>query len=204
VTGCIVPTDAPGFHVDSVVRLFGHGGGDEAVVSLSDVQVGPEAVLGEVGAGFRLALSGAATGRLYNSARSVGLARWALERAVGYARERVTFGRPILDNQGVSFPLADAATELWAARLMGLECARRLDQGEPGRTELAMTKTFSTEMAVRLVDRAMQVHGAMGFTNEAGLSEAWQQVRRICVADGPSEIMRGQIARALASGTRVL
>ena len=166
--------------------------------------MGPASVLGEVGAGFRLALTGAATGRLYNSARSVGLARWALERAVAYARDRVTFGRPILDNQGVSFPLADASTDLWAARLMGIECARRLDRGEPGRTELAMTKAFSTEMAVRVVDRAIQVHGAMGFTNETGLAEAWQQVRRICVADGPSEIMRRQIARALASGTVVL
>jgi acyl-CoA dehydrogenase len=204
VTGFIVPTDAPGFRVDSILRLFGHGGGDEAIVSLSEVEVGPEAVLGEVGSGFRLALSGAATGRLYNSARSVGLARWALERAVDYAQDRVAFGRPILDNQGVSFPLADASTDLWAARLMGIECARRLDRGEPGRTELAMTKAFSTEMAVRVVDRAMQVHGAMGFTNETGLAEAWQQVRRICVADGPSEIMRRQIARALASGALVL
>ena len=84
---------------------------------------------------------------------------------------------------------------------MGIECARRLDRGERARTELAMTKSFSTEMAVRVLDRAMQVHGAMGFTNEAGLAEAWQQVRRICVADGSSEIMRRQIAKAIGAGT---
>jgi acyl-CoA dehydrogenase len=67
-----------------------------------------------------------------------------------------------------------------------------------------VTKSFSTEMAVRVLDRAMQVHGAMGFTNETGLSEAWQQVRRICVADGSSEIMRRQIAKAIAAGQVVL
>jgi acyl-CoA dehydrogenase len=204
VTAFLVATDAPGFQVDSVIRMYGHGGGDEAIISLSDVEVGAESVLGEVGAGFRLALSGVSTGRLYNSARSVGLARWALERAVAYANDRVTFGRPIMDNQAVSFPLAESSTDLWAARLMGIACARRLDRGEPARTELAMTKSFSTEMAVRVLDRAMQVHGAMGFTNETGLSEAWQQVRRICVADGSSEIMRRQIAKAIAAGQVVL
>ena len=204
VTAFLVPTDADGFRVDSIIRMYGHGGGDEAIISLSDVEVTQESVLGEEGAGFRLALSGASTGRLYNSARSVGLARWALERAIAYANDRVTFGRPIMDNQAVSFPLAEGSTELWAARLMGIECSRRLDRGERARTELAMTKSFSTEMAVRVLDRAMQVHGAMGFTNEAGLAEAWQQVRRICVADGSSEIMRRQIAKAIGTGTVVL
>jgi acyl-CoA dehydrogenase len=80
---------------------------------------------------------------------------------------------------------------------MGLNCARLLDAGVEARTEVAMTKVFSTEAAVRAVDTAMQVHGAMGFTNEVGLGEAWHQARRICVADGASEILRRQISRAL-------
>lgn len=204
ITAFFVPMDAPGVRIDSVIRMFGHGGGDEAIISFTDVEVPVEHVLGDLGSGFRLALSGASTGRLYNAARSVGLARWALEQALAYTQERTTFGRPIYDNQAVSFPLAEASTELWAARLMGIECARRLDRGERARTELAMTKSYSTEMAVRAIDRAVQVHGAMGFTNELGLAEAWQQVRRICVADGPSEIMRRQIAKAVSSGELVL
>jgi acyl-CoA dehydrogenase len=204
ITAFLVAMGAPGVRVDSVIRMFGHGGGDEAIISFSDVEVGPDAMLGDEGSGFRLALSGASTGRLYNAARSVGLARWAMEGALGYAQERTAFGRAIYDNQAVSFPLAEGATELWAARLMGLECARRLDRGDPARTELAMAKAYSTEAAVRIIDRAVQVHGAMGFTNELGLAEAWQQVRRICVADGTSEIMRRQIAKAVAAGTLVL
>jgi len=197
VTAFLVPTDTPGFVVDRVIRFFGHPGGDEAIIGLTDVQVPEENVLGVPGEGFRLAMQGVSTGRIYNSARSVGLARWALERAAAYASQRQTFGRPLIDNQGVAFPLADRATEVHAAQLMGLNCARLLDAGLEARTEVAMTKVFSTEAAVRAVDTAMQVHGAMGFTNEIGLGEAWHQARRICVADGASEILRRQIARAL-------
>jgi acyl-CoA dehydrogenase len=204
ISAFLVAMDAPGVSVDSVIRMFGHGGGDEAIISFNDVEVGDGALLGDEGSGFRLALSGASTGRLYNSARSVGLARWALERALAYAQDRTAFGHVIYENQAVSFPLAEGATELWAARLMGLECARRLDRGERARTELAMAKAYSTEAAVRIIDRAVQVHGAMGFTNEVGLTEAWQQVRRICVADGTSEIMRRQIAKSIGDGTLVL
>lgn len=197
VTAFLVPTDSPGFVVDRVIRFFGHHGGDEAIIGLTDVHVPDEHVLGAPGDGFRLAMQGVSTGRIYNSARSVGLARWALERAVSYASQRHTFGRPLMDNQGVAFPLADRATEVHAAHLMGLNCARLLDAGLESRTEVAMTKVYSTEAAVRAIDTAMQVHGAMGFTNEVGLGEAWHQARRICVADGASEILRRQIARAL-------
>lgn len=199
VTAFLVPTDAPGFGIDRVIRFFGHSGGDEAIISFTDVRVPDDHVIGTPGEGFRLAMQGVSTGRIYNSARSVGLARWALERATAYASQRHTFGRPIIDNQGIAFPLADRAMEVHAAHLMGLNCARLLDGGAEARTEVAMTKVFSTEAAVRAIDTAMQVHGAMGFTNEVGLGEAWHQARRICVADGASEILRRQIARALRS-----
>jgi acyl-CoA dehydrogenase len=197
VTAFVVPTSAPGFGIDRVIRFFGHTGGDEAIISFTDVHVPDDHVLGDVGEGFRLAMQGVSTGRLYNSARSVGLAHWALDRAAAYASQRHTFGKPLIDNQGIAFPLADRATEVHAAELMGLNCARLLDAGGEARTELAMTKLFSTEMAVRAIDAAMQTHGAMGFTNEVGLGEAWHQARRICVADGASEILRRQIARSL-------
>jgi acyl-CoA dehydrogenase len=197
VTAFVVPTDAPGFGIDRVIRFFGHTGGDEAIISFTDVHVPDDHVLGDVGEGFRLAMQGVSTGRLYNSARSVGLAHWAIDRASAYASQRHTFGKPLIDNQGIAFPLADRATEVHAAELMGLNCARLLDTGGEARTELAMTKLFSTETAVRTIDTAMQAHGAMGFTNEVGLGEAWHQARRICVADGASEILRRQISRSL-------
>jgi acyl-CoA dehydrogenase len=197
VTAFVVPTDAPGFGIDRVIRFFGHHGGDEAIISFTDVHVPADHVLGQPGQGFRLAMQGVSTGRLYNSARAVGLAQWAIDRAADYASHRQTFGRPIIDNQGIAFPLADRASEVHAAHLMGLNCSRLLDGGGEARTELAMTKLFSTEAAVRAIDTAMQTHGAMGFTNEVGLGEAWHAARRICVADGASEILRRQIARSL-------
>lgn len=200
LTAFLVETSDPGFRVDSVIEMFGHPGGDEAVISMDDVFVHDEMVLGEEGAGLQIALGGVSTGRLYNSARSVGLARWALDLSIRYAEERSTFGRPIIENQAISHPMAEAAMAIYAADLMGLDCARRLDAGLSVRKELSMAKAFSTESATRIIDRAMQAHGAMGLTNEVGLSEAWHQVRRICIADGSAEIMREQIVKQLRRG----
>ena len=134
------------------------------------------------------------------AAQAIGIARAALEFARDYAVGREAFGQPIIENQGISFPLATSAMELHAAYTMGIDTARRLDRGEQLRREVSMMKAYSTEMAVRAIDHAVQVHGAMGFTNELHLSEAWQQMRRTCVADGSSEIMRTQIVKALRSG----
>jgi acyl-CoA dehydrogenase len=200
LTGFVVPSDAPGYRVDSVIAMFGHSGGDEGILSFHDVFVPDEQVLGPPGDGLRLAMSGVSTGRMYNTARSVGLGRWALRKALAYAEERVTFGKPIIENQSVSFPLAESATELHAARLVGLDAARRLDRGEDARLHVSMAKAFATEAAARALDRAVQVHGAMGFTNEMHLAEGWQQMRRICVADGSAEMMRRQIVKHLRAG----
>ena len=129
--------------------------------------------------------------------RAVGLARWALAKALAYAEDRETFGKPIIENQAISFPLADAAMEIHAARLMGLDAARALDRGEEVRTRVSMCKAYSIEVATRAIDHAVQVHGAMGFTNEMHLSEAWQQMRRTRVADGSAEMMRRNIVKHL-------
>ncbi len=202
VTAFILPTSTNGFAATSVIAMFGHAGSNEAILRLDDVRVPETHVVGVPGEGLTLALEGIAFGRLYNAAKAVGLARWAIEQAATYAGERKVFGRPLAEHQGVSFPLADSVTELHAARLMGLNCARLLDQGQPARKELAMAKLFSTEAALRAIDRAMQTHGAMGFTNELGLSEAWQMIRVVCVADGSSELLRRQISQQYLRGDR--
>jgi acyl-CoA dehydrogenase len=203
VTAFFVPTSTPGFAIDSVIRMFGELGGDEAIISLDDVIVENDAVIGEVDQGFKLAIAGVSMGRLYNSARGIGLARWSLETAIEYACERKTFGETIFSNQGVSFPLADCAMAIHAARLVGLDCASLLDQGKPARMELSMAKVMATEAAVRTVDVAMQTCGAMGFTNEMHLFDAWVQARKTVVADGSSEILRRAIAQRLQAGDRV-
>lgn len=199
LTGFIIDMRAPGVQVESVIAMFGHAGGDEGIISYSDVFVPDRQVIGQPGDGLRHAMSGVSMGRVYNSGRAVGLAKWALGKALAYAEVRSTFGKPIIENQAISFPLATSAMELHAAYTMGIDTARRLDRGEQLRREVSMMKAYSTEMAVRAIDHAVQVHGAMGFTNELSLSAAWQQMRRTCVADGSSEIMRTQIVKALRS-----
>jgi len=196
----LVPTASEGFAVEGAIRMFGEAGGDEAEITLDAVRVGSEWLLGEVGGGLRIAMSGVSSGRVYNAARGVGLARWALEKAFAYIGEREAFGLSISEHQGVSFPLAESAMEVHAAHLLGLNCALLLDRGMPATKELSMAKAFSTEAAVRAIDRAIQAHGAMGFTNEVGLVEAYHTMRKARVADGTSEILRRTIAGRLLSG----
>jgi acyl-CoA dehydrogenase len=200
ISAFIVPTDAPGFHVESVVKLFGHPGGHEGALVLEDVAVEPWQLVGQLDDGFKVALYGVSLGRVYNSARAVGQGRWALELALDYAKQREAFGSKIADYQGVSFPLAQSASELHAAHLMGLNAAMLLDRGERAVKELSMAKSYAVQAGFRAVDRAMQTHGGMGLTNEVGLVHAWQDLRIVNIADGTNEILAKTIAQRLLAG----
>ena len=200
ISAFMVPTTAEGFEIQRVIKLFGHIGGDEAEISMENVYVEPWQVVGELGKGFAAALYGVSLGRIYNSARSVGYGRWALEMAIDYSSTREAFGNAIGDYQGVSFPIAESATELHAAHLMGLNASSLLDQGQTAVKELSMTKAYSVQKGLKAVDCAMQTHGAMGFTNELGLAEAWHSLRIVNVADGTNEILNKTIAQRLYKG----
>jgi acyl-CoA dehydrogenase len=200
VSAFVFETDQPGFHVDSVIKLFGHAGGDEGIVSFDSLEVPDSHRLGPVDEGFPLALEGVNYGRLYNGARSVGLSRWALERATDYAKTRETFGKPIAEHQAVQFLLADSAIEIYAARAAGLHAAWKVDQGDRAIKELSMMKAFSTESCFRVFDRAIQVFGGMGVTNETRLIDGLHTARTIRIADGTQEILRRTIARQLLRG----
>ncbi len=195
-----VETSSPGFIVEEVIRLYGHPGGNEGLLRFQDLRVPGDRLVGELHRGFALALSGVNTGRIYNAARSVGLSRWALEQATRYAQERVAFGQPIAEYQGVQWLLADSAIETYAARMMSLNCAWRLEQGQAAVKETAMVKAFATEAGYRTLDRCMQVLGALGLTNEARLYDAWHQLRTVRIADGSGEVMRRTIAHRLFRG----
>lgn len=197
ITAFLVPTSARGFHVDRVICQFGGIGGDEAAITIADVEVDDDAVIGSVNGGFKVAMEGIGLGRLFNCAKAVGLATWGLEQAVDYTATRRVFGHRLSEYQGVTFPLADVLTEIHAARLISLDCARKLDEQHAAPLELAMAKSFATERCAAALDRIVQVHGAMGFSNELGLTDAWQRVRRVCVADGSTEVLRRQIAKHL-------
>lgn len=200
ISAFLVPTSSPGFEVQRVIKLFGHIGGDEAELRLEDVRVEPWQLVGELNNGFGAALYGVSLGRIYNSARAVGYGRWSLEKALEYAKMRQAFGQPIADYQGVTFPLAESAMELHAAHLMGLNAATLLDRGEPAVKELSMAKAYSVQVGYRAVDRAMQTHGAMGFTNEVGLYHAWHALRIVNVADGTNEILNRTVVQRLLKG----
>ncbi len=200
ISAFIVPTDAPGFNMERVILLFGHIGGDEAELRVEDLYVEPWQLLGELDQGFAAALYGVSLGRIYNSARSVGSGRWATELALDYSKTRVAFGGPIANYQGVTFPLAKSAMELHAAHLMGINAAMLLDQGKAAVKELSMTKAYSVQAGLRAVDQAMQTHGAMGFTNELGLTEAWHALRIVNVADGTNEILNRTVVGRLLKG----
>lgn len=200
ISAFMVPTDAPGFEVQRIVKLFGHIGGDEAELRIEDLRVEPWQLVGELHNGFAAALFGVSLGRIYNSARAVGLGRWGIEMALDYAKLREAFGKTISEYQGVTFPLAESATELHAAHLMGLNATKLLDQGEPAIKELSMTKKYSVERGLKAMDRSIQAHGAMGLTNELGLSEAWQYLRIINIADGSNEILNRTIVQRLLKG----
>ena len=200
ISAFLVPTSAPGFKVESVIRLFGHAGGNEGQLLFDGVRVEPDQLVGPLHDGFRIGLLGVSLGRIYNTARAVGLGRWALEKALDYAKQREAFGQKIAEYQGVSFPLAESAMELHAAHLMGLNVAQLLDRGERAIKELSMTKAYAVEVGFRAVDRAMQTHGAIGFTNELHLTHAWHDLRVVNVADGTNEILRRTIAQRLLAG----
>jgi acyl-CoA dehydrogenase len=186
--------------VPDVIPLMGHLGADIATVNLDGVRVPGDHVIGEVGKGLQVALGGVSRGRLGLSAGAIGQAEWALAKAVDYAQHRIAFGRPIAEQQAIQLLLADSALDIYAAKNMVWHCAWKIEQGEPARKETSMVKVFCTEMLFRVMDRAINVHGAMGLTNEVRLEAGLRWARTIRVPDGTSEIQRRTIARQLLAG----
>ncbi|MGE0152042.1 MAG: acyl-CoA dehydrogenase family protein [Reyranellaceae bacterium] len=200
----LVPTNAKGFVIEKVIKMWGSPGGDEAVLHFDDLRLEPMHLVGKLHKGFATALLGVNLGRIYNSARVVGIGRWALEMAFDYAKIRNTFGKPIAEYQGVTFPLAESAMQIHAAHLMSLNVAQLLDRGLPAVKELSMTKAFAVEAGVKCIDRVIQTHGAIGMTNEMYLTDAFITMRKINVADGSNEILRRQIVRQMLGGDTAL
>jgi len=200
ISAFLIPTDSPGFELASVIRIFGHIGGNEAVFHLSDVPVSRRNLVGQLDNGFVIGQLGIGLGKLYNAAKAVSWGHWALAKAQEHVRDRRTFGRPLAEHQGVMFPLAESAAELMAARLMALHCADLYDRGLPSANEMAMTKMLATEAGFRTLDRVIQSFGGTGFTNELHLTDALLYLRSIRISDGSAEMMRRQIAKAIAKG----
>lgn len=193
----LVPTDTPGYVVDKVEHKLGQAASDTCALRFVDCDVPADALLGEEGRGYAIALANLEAGRIGIAAQSVGMAQAALDIAVAYARDRCSFGKPIIDHQAVGFRLADLATQLEAARQLVLHAAALKDVGEPALTAASMAKLFASEAAERIVSGAIQTLGGYGYLEEFGLARIYRDVRVCQIYEGTSDIQRMVIARAL-------
>ncbi len=167
-------------------------------IVFENVRVPAANVIGEVGQGFSLAQKWIQEGRIRgHGAWPLGIAQRALDMMIDYAHDRVTFGRPLAERQAIQFMVADSAMELHAARLLVYECAWRHDRGEDVRNLSYMVKITCVEMASRVVDRAIQVHGGVGLTKDLPLEWWYRQVRSIRITEGATEVLRWRLARNL-------
>ncbi|WP_174286975.1 acyl-CoA dehydrogenase family protein [Sphingomonas bacterium] len=193
----LVPTDRPGYSIDKVEHKLGQAASDTAAIRFDGLFVEDALMLGGEGEGYRIALANLEAGRIGIAAQSVGMAQAALEIAVGYAKERHSFARPIIEHQAVGFRLADLATRLEAARQMTLAAAAMKDAGEPCLTQASMAKLFASEAAEAIVSGAIQTLGGYGYLEEYGLAKIYRDVRVCQIYEGTSDIQRMVIARAL-------
>ena len=199
ISAFIVPTRTPGYRVASVERKLGQHASDTCQIVFEEMRLTPDLMLGEAGQGYRIALSNLEGGRIGIAAQSVGMARAAYEAALAYAKERQSFGKPIIEHQAVGFRLADMATQIEAARLLVLNAAEKRDAGEPCLTEAAMAKLFASEMAEKVCSDAIQIHGGYGYLEDFPVERIYRDVRVCQIYEGTSDIQRLVISRALAA-----
>ncbi|HPF46253.1 MAG: acyl-CoA dehydrogenase family protein [Alphaproteobacteria bacterium] len=197
ITAFLVPTDTKGYSVANVESKLGQKASDTCSLNFDDMLASDDMVLGNVGEGYKLALSNLEPGRIGIAAQSVGMARAALDVAISYANERETFGKPIIKHQAVGFRLADMETELEAARLMVLNAASLRDQGVPCLKEAAMAKLFASEAAEKICSAAIQTLGGYGYLNDFPVERIYRDVRVCQIYEGTSDIQRMIISREL-------
>ncbi|MBA1148707.1 acyl-CoA dehydrogenase family protein [Ectothiorhodospiraceae bacterium WFHF3C12] len=200
ISAFVVPTDTPGYVVARLEDKLGQRCSDTAQIRFEDCRVPAACLLGGEGAGYRIALANLEGGRIGIAAQSVGMARAALEAAVEYARQRVTFGKPIIEHQAVAFRLADMATRIESARQMVLHAAALRDAGRPCLTEACMAKLQASEMAEQVCSDAIQIHGGYGYVADFPVERIYRDVRVAQIYEGTSDVQRMVIARALAQG----
>lgn len=194
----LVPADTPGYRVvRDIGMVTGYQIGGHAEILLSGCEVGDDAVLGEPGRGLEYAQLRLEPARLSHCMRYIGRARRALETAQAYVVGRDSFGSRLADLQQVQAMVADSHIDLHASRLMTLDCAGRMDDGLPVKRHSAMTKVFVSEAVNRVADRAVQMMGASGLSDDTPVAMVWQEMRPFRIYDGANELHRATLARRL-------
>ena len=199
ISAFLVPTDAPGYTVARVEHKLGQRSSETCAITLDNVEITPDLLLGEEGEGYRIALSNLEGGRIGVAAQSVGMARAAFEHAVAYARERETFGQKLIEHQAIAFKLAEMKTKISVARQMYLHAADLRDRGEKCVEEAAMAKLFASEMAERVCSDAIQIHGGYGYLQDFPVERIYRDVRVTQIYEGASEIQKMVISREIAA-----
>jgi butyryl-CoA dehydrogenase len=200
ISAFIVPTDTPGFVVAKVEDKLGQHLSDTCHLVFEDMRVPASQRLGEEGQGLKIALANLEGGRIGIAAQAVGMARGAYQAALSYAKERVQFGKPIIEHQAVGFRLADMATRIEAAEQLTLHAAALRDAKLPCLKEASMAKLFASEMAERVCSEAIQIHGGYGYLADYPVERIYRDVRVCQIYEGTSDIQRLVISRALAAG----
>ena len=199
-TQILVPADAPGVEVVRPVPVLGHvgrGWSTHCEVRYTGVRVPVANTLGERGDGFRLAQKRLGPGRIHHVMRWLGQMQRAFELMCTYALEREAFGGPLADKQTVQNWIADSAAEIQACRLLTMDAARKIDAGDEARVEISLLKFYAARVLGEVIDRALQVHGARGLTDETPLAAMYAMARGARIYDGPDEVHRMVVARRI-------
>ncbi|HLU45997.1 MAG TPA: acyl-CoA dehydrogenase family protein [Natronosporangium sp.] len=194
----LADADTPGIVPQARERTMGLRSSPVAQIAFDDARVPAERLIGEEGGGFRIAMQALDSGRLGIAACAVGLAQAALDYATAYARQREQFGRPVIEFQGIGFLLADAATQIAAARALTLAAARLRDAGRPFSLEAAQAKLFATDVAMRVTTDAVQVLGGAGYVEDHPVERWMREAKVLQIVEGTNQIQRLVISRGLA------
>lgn len=197
ISAFLVPTHLPGYVVARVEEKMGQEAAITVQLNFDDLKIPIENRLGQEGEGYKIALSQLESGRIGIAAQCIGIAKAALEAAINFAKERVTFGKPIFKHQAVSFQLAEMATQIEAARQLMIHAAELKDAKIPCLKEASMAKLFASEMAEKVCRMAIQIHGGYGYMAEFPVERLYRDVRACTLYEGTSEIQKILISREL-------
>ncbi|HET7572393.1 MAG TPA: acyl-CoA dehydrogenase family protein [Gaiellaceae bacterium] len=196
----LVPTDAPGYELVRRIPVMGHEGrgwGTHCETRFTNVRVPVANTLGEPGDGFRIAQKRLGPGRIHHVMRWLGQMQRAFELMCSYALEREAFGGPLAEKQTVQNWIAESAADIQACRLMTLQAAHRLDEGDEARVEVSLIKFFAARVLGEVVDRALQVHGGLGMTDDTPLALMYRMARGGRIYDGADEVHKMVVARRI-------
>jgi alkylation response protein AidB-like acyl-CoA dehydrogenase len=196
----VVPTDTPGFKPQKLEEKLGIRASDTCAIVLEGCAIPEDHLLGPRGKGLAVALSNLEGGRIGIAAQALGIARAAFEAALAYSRERVQFGKTLIEHPSVGNMLADMQVRLNAARLLILQAARMRSAGLPCLSEASQAKLYASEAAEWIASRAIQVHGGYGYLQDYPVERHYRDARITQIYEGTSEIQRLLIARTLAGG----